>query len=100
EPFLDLSQLAQATVIDSISMNFYIVKPDSRLQMFNFYRGKFLPKYCGIYNSRFIRSKRNLSFGAGFRLLAALRVAIYLKKWKITAVMALIIKELCVYLQS
>ena len=30
----------------SISMNFYIVKPDSRLQMFNFYRGKFLPKYC------------------------------------------------------
>lgn len=46
EPFLDLSQLAQATVIDSISMNFYIVKPDSRLQMFNFYRGKFLPKYC------------------------------------------------------
>lgn len=36
----------------------------------------------------------------GFRLLAALRVAIYLKKWKITAVMALIIKELCVYLQS
>ena len=41
----DLLQLAQATVIDSISMNFYIVKPDSRLQMFNFYRGKFLPKY-------------------------------------------------------
>ena len=36
EPFLDLSQLAQATVIDSISMNFYIVKPDSRLHMFNF----------------------------------------------------------------
>ena len=34
--FLGLSQLAQATVIDSISMNFYIVKPDSRLQMFNF----------------------------------------------------------------
>ena len=46
ESFLDLLQLAQATVIDSISMNFYIVKPDSRLQMFNFYRGKFLPKYC------------------------------------------------------
>ena len=36
EPFLVLSQLAQATVIDSISMNFYIVKPDSRLHMFNF----------------------------------------------------------------
>ena len=34
--FLDLLQLAQAIVIDSISMNFYIVKPDSRLQMFNF----------------------------------------------------------------
>ena len=42
ESFLDLLQLAQAIVIDSISMNFYIVKPDSRLQMFNFYRGKFL----------------------------------------------------------
>ena len=36
ESFLDLVQLAQAIVIDSISMNFYIVKPDSRLQMFNF----------------------------------------------------------------
>ena len=34
-----------STVIDSISMNFYIVKPDSRLQMFNYYCGKFLPKY-------------------------------------------------------
>ena len=34
-------------------MNFYIVKPDSRLQMFNFYRGKFLPKYC-----RFITDDR------------------------------------------
>ena len=44
----DLSQLAQATVIDSISMNFYIVKPVSRLQMFNFERSKFLPKYCDI----------------------------------------------------
>ena len=33
---LDILQLAQAIVIDSISMNFYIVKPDSRLQMFNF----------------------------------------------------------------
>ena len=36
ESFLVLLQLAQAIVIDSISMNFYIVKPDSRLQMFNF----------------------------------------------------------------
>ena len=36
ESFPDLSQLAQAKVIDSISMIFYIVKPDSRLHMFNF----------------------------------------------------------------
>ncbi len=36
ESFPDLLQLAQATVIDSISMNYYIAKPDSRLQMFNF----------------------------------------------------------------
>ena len=33
-------------------MNFYIVKPDSRLQMFNFYRGKFLPKYWIISETK------------------------------------------------
>ena len=36
ESFLDLLQLAQATVIDSISINFNRVKLDTRLQMFNF----------------------------------------------------------------
>ena len=34
--YSDLSQFAQEKVIDSISMNFYIVIPDSRIQMFNF----------------------------------------------------------------
>lgn len=34
--FLTFHQLAQATVIDSISMNLYIAEPDIRLPMFNF----------------------------------------------------------------
>lgn len=36
ESFWTFHQLAQATVIDSISMNFYIAEPDIRLPMFNF----------------------------------------------------------------
>ena len=36
ESFLDLLQLAQAIVIDSISMNFYIAEPVTRLPLFNF----------------------------------------------------------------
>lgn len=36
ESFLDLLQLAQAIVIDSISMNFYIAEPVTQLPLFNF----------------------------------------------------------------
>ena len=36
ESFWTFHQLAQATVIDSISMNFYIAEPVIRLPMFNF----------------------------------------------------------------
>ena len=32
----DLSSACQATVIDSISMNFYIAEPVTRLPLFNF----------------------------------------------------------------